>query len=102
MGEAGKSSFSFYYLFGGWKNLAKICPLCNGLESIHVSCKRCGSLVKDGGRYMDFFDDYSAYLDIDELKKTDGIENDYAEQKCPHLLFCYNCNKHFIFLISEV
>ncbi len=82
--------------------MSRICPICNGFESIHISCKRCGSNVFDAGRYMDYFDNYSAYLDIDDTKMANGIENDFADSKCPHLLYCPHCSEQSIMLITEI
>lgn len=79
-----------------------ICPVCNGMENIYVSCKRCGYPLVDLGRYMDYFDQYSAYVEIDDKKKTDGIVNDYKMWKCPHLLYCPHCFAQNIMLINEL
>lgn len=82
--------------------MSTICPICNGLESVYIVCKRCGHHVEDAGRYMDYFDNYSAYLEIDDKKKTDGIANDYVQAQCPHLLFCPHCHEQSIMLINEI
>lgn len=78
-----------------------LCPLCNGFESVHVHCEHCGTNLEDKGRLIDYFDDYSAYLEIEDMKKIDGINNDYQRKKCPHLLMCSNCHEQSVFLVSE-
>jgi transcription elongation factor Elf1 len=78
-----------------------ICPLCNQLESANYSCKKCSSFLLDGGRLMDYFDDYSAYLDIDGMKQFDGINNDGQKNLCPHMFYCSMCGSDEVKLISE-
>ena len=82
--------------------MSYICPVCNGLESVHIGCKNCGHALEDHGRYQDFFDDYSAYMEVDEMKKCNGIKDDFKTHKCPHLLFCTNCNEQSIILLREI
>lgn len=82
--------------------MSHMCPVCNGLESIHIGCKNCGYPLDNNGRYQDFFDDYSAYMEVDEMKKINGIPNDYQENKCPHLLFCPHCFDQSVILIQEM
>ncbi|OLO36416.1 hypothetical protein BTR23_15205 [Alkalihalophilus pseudofirmus] len=78
-----------------------ICPICNGLEEIRVACDRCGCTLEDKGRLMDYFDDYSAYLEIDGTKKVDGFNTDISNNQCPHTLTCPNCGSNSIMLVGE-
>lgn len=78
-----------------------ICPLCNGLRAIKIICERCGNEMNDRGKVMDYYDDYSPYMDIDVMKMEDGYPDTYSQHKCPHLYSCLNCLKDEIILIKE-
>lgn len=82
--------------------LANICPLCNGMQFDQVPCPACQGDMVDRGRYTDFFDDYSPYLDIDGMKKEDGILNDLQNHQCPHVFECLLCSNQQIRIINEV
>lgn len=79
-----------------------VCPLCNQFEQRDYECPDCHFLMEDRGRVMDYFDDYSAYLDIEGMKLFDGIPDDQQNHECPHLFFCPRCMKQSIYLIHEV
>ncbi|MCT8139473.1 hypothetical protein H1D32_18240 [Anaerobacillus sp. CMMVII] len=78
-----------------------MCPLCNGISVIEESCEVCHSVMSDKGRLMDYFDDYSAYLDIEGMKLFDGIKNDAQNQQCPHIFYCSKCHIEKTLLIQE-
>ncbi|MBD8067745.1 hypothetical protein [Bacillus sp. PS06] len=78
-----------------------ICPLCNGFETAHFNCSSCGQLMNDGGRVIDYFDDYSAYMEIDGMKQIDGLKQTLSEHKCAHLFYCNNCSSQEVKLIQE-
>lgn len=78
-----------------------ICPLCNGLDTASFSCDQCGNTLEDSGRVIDFFDDYSAYMPIDEMKKIDGYENTLSQHECAHLFYCRNCQNEEVKFIKE-
>ncbi|MCM3706310.1 MULTISPECIES: hypothetical protein [Cytobacillus] len=78
-----------------------ICPVCNGFEKIAAACSSCGSRMEDSGRVMDFYDDYSAYMPIDQMKMEDGYPLDYKEEECPHLLKCPSCGSDSVKFIKE-
>jgi hypothetical protein len=50
---------------------------------------------------MDLFDDYSAYMPIDQMKLEDGYKEDFIKGQCPHLLKCDGCNYEVTYLIKE-
>lgn len=77
-----------------------ICPLCNGFQEIQMNCE-CGGKMVDSGRIMDYYDDYSAYMEIDQLKLEDGYKESFSEHECPHLFTCPTCSKDQIILINE-
>lgn len=78
-----------------------VCPLCNGLRKIHEACPNCNKEMEDTGKVMDYYDDYSAYLDINTLKKVDGFPNSIKNGECPHLLSCPSCGHDEVVLIKE-
>ena len=78
-----------------------ICPICNGFEALELKCPKCGAKINDTGRLMDFFDDYSAYMPIDQMKLEDGYKEDFKKGQCPHLLKCDQCNYEETYLIKE-
>lgn len=82
--------------------MAYICPLCNGMQFDQVHCPTCQGDMQDSGRYMDFFDDYSPYLEIDGMKKADGISNDLENHQCPHVFECTLCRSQQMQIINEM
>ncbi|MDP4083960.1 MAG: hypothetical protein Q8934_05010 [Bacillota bacterium] len=78
-----------------------ICPICNGLRMIHLICKDCGNPMLESGKLMDYYDDYSPYMEIDLMKLEDGFEDTYSKHKCPHLFRCPNCGRDEVILIKE-
>lgn len=79
-----------------------VCPLCNQLEEPQYICRNCQQRMADEGRLMDYFDDYSAYLDIDGMKLFNGYPSDQKDHQCPHVFSCFNCSKQDVHLIEEV
>lgn len=78
-----------------------MCPICNGFEQVTITCPSCGKVMDDSGRIMDFYDDYSAYMEIDELKLEDGYANTFSKSQCPHLMSCLFCGRNEIQFIQE-
>ncbi|RXI99865.1 hypothetical protein DS745_13375 [Anaerobacillus alkaliphilus] len=79
-----------------------ICPLCNGIESMSINCDQCNLPMEDKGRIMDYFDDYSAYLDIDGMKLFNGIADDARNKQCPHVFYCSQCHTEKTMFIQEI
>ncbi|WP_456271947.1 hypothetical protein [Bacillus sp. AK031] len=52
---------------------------------MEIDCSKCGSKLTDQGRIYDYYDDYSAYMDIDEIKLADGIPDSSQAEECIHL-----------------
>jgi len=50
---------------------------------------------------MDYFDDYSAYMEIDQLKQIDGIPTTLSGHECAHLFYCPMCHHEEVKLIEE-
>jgi len=78
-----------------------ICPICNGLREVDLQCTQCGKQMVDSGRLMDFYDDYSPYMEIDLMKMEDGYSDTNSGQKCPHLYTCPTCQKDEVIFIKE-
>jgi DNA-directed RNA polymerase subunit RPC12/RpoP len=79
-----------------------VCPLCNQIEQQQYICPNCQKEMEDEGRVMDYFDDYSAYLDIEGMKLFNGYPTDQKNHECPHVFSCFNCSKEVVHLIKEV
>jgi hypothetical protein len=78
-----------------------ICPLCNGFETSATACSFCMGIMEDKGRIIDYFDDYSPYMEIEDMKKIDGYEQTKQEHECAHLLFCPACHNEQVIFIKE-
>lgn len=78
-----------------------VCPLCNQLGYIDYKCPDCLNTMEDNGRLMDYFDDYSAYLDIEGMKLFDGYPDDKKNHQCPHVFYCVHCSKEIVYFIKE-
>lgn len=78
-----------------------ICAVCNGFEQLNIPCPNCGGILEDCGRIMDFYDDYSAYMEIDHLKLEDGYPYTQALEQCPHLMSCTTCGRNEVKFIQE-
>ncbi|WP_147533100.1 hypothetical protein [Bacillus marasmi] len=78
-----------------------ICPNCNGLYQVMFQCPSCGVEMEDNGKIMDFYDDYSPYMEVDDLKLEDGYPNTLSKQQCPHLMSCVNCGRNEVVFIQE-
>ncbi|MGG3914790.1 hypothetical protein [Rossellomorea vietnamensis] len=71
----------------------KACALCNGIVEYRGLCSKCGDSTKDQGRYYDFYDEYSAYMDIQHVQLVDGIPNSSCSDTCLHLFTCLRCGE---------
>lgn len=78
-----------------------ICPVCNGFMNVSLPCPNCSGSMENSGREADFYDDYSPYLPIDQMKLEDGYPADFLEEECPHLFICPRCGTSKIFFIKE-
>lgn len=78
-----------------------ICPLCNGFYTYSYTCTHCMYTMEDSGKLSDFFDDYSAYMENDDLKFEDGFPHDLKNKECPHLFTCPNCGHDEVIMIKE-
>jgi hypothetical protein len=74
-------------------NHMKACALCNGIVSYKGMCAKCGDTTLDQGRYHDYYDEYSPYMDIQEIQLADGIPNSSCTDTCLHLFTCKRCGE---------
>ena len=61
--------------------MEKICPVCNNLKIKICNCKKCGAIMEDKGIIQEFFDDYTANMEINDTNKY-----------CVHIYQCSNCD----------
>jgi len=66
-----------------------------------MTCKTCGEVLGDMGKVSDYFDDYSAYMEIDQLKVENGYPSDLANHQCIHLFYCSTCHSEELKQIQE-
>jgi DNA-directed RNA polymerase subunit M/transcription elongation factor TFIIS len=78
-----------------------ICPVCNGLREVFLLCTNCGEPMMEAGRLMDFYENYSPYMEIDLVKMEDGYTETNSEQICPHLFYCSKCHNDEVIFIKE-
>lgn len=78
-----------------------MCPLCNGFSQLHATCQNCGSRLVNQGREAEYYDDYSPYMPIDEMKLVDGYLLDAQNHECPHLFKCQSCGTETTIMIQE-
>lgn len=78
-----------------------ICPLCNGFKAVSSTCSECFQVMEDKGRIIDYFDDYSPYMEIDDMKKIDGYGNTLSNHECAHVLYCVNCQFEQVIFVKE-
>lgn len=60
--------------------LDKICPLCNEIYNESFECSKCGNLMENMGRVMEFADPYGAEMPISD-----------SEEYCFHIFKCKSC-----------
>jgi DNA-directed RNA polymerase subunit M/transcription elongation factor TFIIS len=82
-------------------NIMSLCPLCNGLRTIHIACPQCNAETEDQGKMMDYVGPYSAYMEIDLLKRNDGFPKSLEKGQCPHIMKCPKCGHDEVVLIQE-
>ncbi|TYR79025.1 hypothetical protein FZC66_16980 [Priestia megaterium] len=78
-----------------------ICALCNGFSQLKPTCRVCGHELEDMGKVSDYFDDYSAYMEIDQLKLENGLAHDFQQHQCTHLFYCVICHYEGLKSIQE-
>lgn len=81
--------------------MSYICPICNGLDQLHVVCSKCSHLLDDHGKIDDLWGPYSPYREIDDLKLTNGFE-DVKNHQCIHIVSCPHCGTDQVVSVNEV
>ncbi|WP_227937882.1 hypothetical protein [Alkalihalobacillus deserti] len=78
-----------------------MCPICNGMNSLGLTCDTCQQELIDYGKVMDYYGDYEAYMPIDLNKYSNGILNDLKDELCPHYIICNKCGNTTVYLVKE-
>lgn len=78
-----------------------VCPICNGFQEVEKTCSHCGNKLEDNGRLMDYYDDYSPYMPIDQMKLENGFPNDYRQEQCSHFFKCVKCGFEEVVFVQE-
>ncbi len=80
--------------------MSYICPVCNGLTTLHETCSNCQHHLDDYGRLDNIWGPYSPYREIDHLKMTNGYI-DVENHSCIHLASCPVCGRDHIITVKE-
>jgi hypothetical protein len=78
-----------------------MCPLCNNFRDVNVQCPDCGTRMENKGREAEYYDDYSPYMPIDQMKLEDGYPTDYKNGECPHVFACQKCGSDQVIMVKE-
>ena len=81
-------------------SMHSICPVCNGFHALRAACPTCGRAAEDDGRLGDFYDPYSAYRPIDDVRRTNGYP-DLENGECLHAAHCEGCGRSFLASVQE-
>jgi len=68
-----------------------ICPVCNALSPLEISCPNCGSATEDEGRASDWSGPYSPY----EPELVSFGEPPAERSTCQHVVRCVGCQHEF-------
>lgn len=68
-----------------------ICPLCNALGSVQISCPACGSVAEDEGRWNDWTGPYSPYEPY--LLQSVAHQAEMEPTVCAHAIHCASCQQ---------
>lgn len=72
----------------------QICPICNGIELIHLACPHCGALMEEHGKVSDYYAPYSPYREITHVQTLEGSDPIHLLY-CDHYYHCPHC-QHFL------
>ncbi|RED57161.1 hypothetical protein DFP95_11175 [Cohnella lupini] len=70
-----------------------ICPICNALSPLEISCPDCGSAAEDEGRWSDWSGPYAPYEPA-QLSAQGTLEI-AIEVICQHAVRCIDCHRPF-------
>lgn len=74
-----------------------ICPICNALSPLEVSCPNCGSAAEDEGRANDWSGPYSPYEPETAFSASSVSAGGTA---CQHAARCVGCRMSFVVEIA--
>ncbi|MDF2961559.1 MAG: hypothetical protein K0S39_3294 [Paenibacillus sp.] len=80
--------------------MSYLCTVCNGLLALRVDCQNCNTELEDQGKISDFYDPYSPYRPIEDLKMTNGFK-DKENHLCYHWGYCSHCCTSFPVCVHE-
>lgn len=66
--------------------MTEICPLCNGLYNITVTCPSCGESLENAGTLQEMLGPYSPHEENNELHEAMG---------CVHQMYCPACRVQY-------
>lgn len=69
-----------------------ICPVCNALTSLEISCPKCGSAAEDEGRWSDWSGPYAPY-EPTLITTLESVATD--DSICQHTVRCIHCDIQF-------
>jgi hypothetical protein len=70
-----------------------ICPVCNALSLLAVSCPQCGAAAEDEGRWSDWSGPYAPY--VPNLSSEADVIDAEADLICRHAVRCAQCQLSF-------
>lgn len=76
------------------------CPVCNGIQSLHLCCSSCAGAIVDCGRSFDLTGPYAPYEQIEDESLLSGVLLQNTPT-CKHLLYCSTCKQTTEVLVTE-
>ena len=77
-----------------------LCPVCNGLLLLQLTCPKCTCILEDMGKIDDYDGPYSPYRPSDDLKLTNGFR-DLQFHLCCHYVYCSSCSRTNVVEVDE-
>ncbi|MGI6555410.1 MAG: hypothetical protein ACOX2P_08740 [Bacillota bacterium] len=72
--------------------MQRICPVCNGIVALAVSCPDCGKYMEDLGHVSDYFGPYSPYEENFWPASNSQVLRSVSGN-CVHFLQCPQCQR---------
>lgn len=76
------------------------CPVCNGIQSLHISCSSCNGAIVDCGRSSDLTGPYAPYEQIEVEPLISDVQVQESSS-CKHLLYCSTCKQTTEISVTE-
>ncbi|WP_163537152.1 hypothetical protein [Gracilibacillus sp. YIM 98692] len=78
-----------------------ICTICNGLERLEATCKNCEAPLEDAGKVVDYYGDYSPYIEANDAQLIDGVSDSSKQHQCIHVGTCSTCQMSQEIVVQE-